>query len=346
MTWKTAREEQNRKQEGYSTMNSGSLPQTGPSDVPAQPQQWRQIEAWRQLLAECGLKASRGRVHGLRVATLRLQAELEYWVGARKPDIEAARVAKRWNKQAEKLRRALRLVRGADVYLAKLASLRVSLAGPGDYQPRCSRHCVSQIVDFESKLRRVRRSAAKKLMAAIEERRERLDRLSKEMEAALAPQMQMAADRAEGAVAGLIAGLDAEFPELNGDSLHLFRKRIKKVRYLADLCAAADSQAARQAAMLRKMQVAAGEWHDWDTLARKAERRLSGRNQGDDLVELLGTLAAEALQKALSLCRNYKALLLKHGAGQEAPRQAVVQKLPVQRAEPVAATENENTDCA
>jgi CHAD domain-containing protein len=326
-------------------MNLGSLPLNGLPGAARRPQRhekWqRQCESWRQLLGECGRKPSRRRVHTLRVATLRLQAELEYCLEQPRTPAPAGRAMKRWNKQGDKLRRALQPVREADVYLAKLAGLRVSLAAPEEIQTRCSRRCLGQMEKLERRLQRVRQAAAKKLMAEIEDRRERLIRLSHDMEAAL--ELQMPLRSGAGAVAGLIASLAVEFPEFGADRLHEFRKRVKKVRYLAELSAGADPQAARQAVALRQMQVAIGEWHDWQVLAQKAGRALRGRGKGNSLAELLETLTAESLQKALSLCRRLTARLVRQGQGNTASSPAP-QKLPVRRVEPIVAAAER--DCA
>ena len=278
------------------------------------------------------------------MATLRLQAELEYWQREHKPDNPAERSAKRWKNEGQKLRRALRPVREADVYLGKLASLRDSLAPPLDYQPRCSRKCMKQIDELEDRLTRMRGTAAKKLVGEIDGGRERLERLSQDMETALAAQMVPAVNTATEAASALIAGLAAELPALSADNLHAFRKRVKQARYLAELSAPGDPMAARQAAALGRMQTAAGEWHDWKVLAQKARRALRDRSKRSGLIELLETLAGESLQKALVLCRRLTVRLLRHGEVHETSQGPVPLKLPVRRAEPV--TVMGKRDCA
>jgi len=79
------------------TMNSFSHPPRQ-SQAAAQPDFRRQVEHG----VSCSFNAqkpSRKAVHSLRVATLRLQAGVEYWLRAQEPDAPAARAAKRWNKQ-------------------------------------------------------------------------------------------------------------------------------------------------------------------------------------------------------------------------------------------------------
>ncbi len=298
-----------------------------------------QVEAWRRLLAACGRKAGRRRVHELRVATLRLQAQLEHGLGALEAEAPAARAARRWNKQAGKLRRVLGPVRDADVYLGKLAGLHESAAGPGGARLHSSRILLRQIDALERRFARQRECAAKELMAEIADRRERLEQTSREMGAALAPQAPRMGGAGASAVRELLAGLAAEFPELSGDNLHEFRMRIKKVRYLAEIYAAADPQAGRQAAALRKMQVAAGTWHDWQTLAKKAGHLFRGREKEGGLAELLETLEEESLEKALGVCQRTMARLQKESAGDEASPQLLPQKIPAQGVESIAVAE-------
>jgi CHAD domain-containing protein len=243
---------------------------------------------------------------------LRLQAGVECWLRGQEPDAPGARAAKRWNKQGKKLRRTLNPVREADVSLAMLAGLRASTAGPPEGEPPCSRSCNRQIGELEAKLAEKRQAAAKRLIAGIEDRRKRLERLSTELEAALAPHTWGCS--AEDLRARIVA-LREEFPRLDAKSLRPFRKRIKKVRYLAEISAAADPLAGRQSATLKRMQSAVGEWHDWQGLAQLAGRTFRCRNTADGLAKLLEARAQESLRVALSLCRRTTAQLLKRNSG-------------------------------
>lgn len=303
---------QNRSQECYKSMNSASHPSRRQPIAAAQPEFRQQVEAWRQLLSQCGRKPSRKGVHGLRVATLRLQAGVEHWLRSQEPDAQATRAAKRWNKQGKKLRRVLNPAREADVSLGILAGLRASTAGPPEGQPHCGRSCLRQIGELEQKLMKRRQAAAKRLTAGIGDRRKRLERMSEELEASLA-------ERAWGCsgkeLLAMIAHLPEEFPELNAETLHPYRKRIKGLRYLAEISAAADPLAGRQAATLKRMQAAAGRWHDWQALAQEAERAFHGSTKAEGLSKLLEARAQESLKEALGLCRRATAQLLKRAAG-------------------------------
>jgi CHAD domain-containing protein len=292
-------------------MSSDSLPPGGPPAVSLQPEWHQQVEAWRNLLAQCARKPSRKRVHALRSLTLRLRLVLEHWLPGQVPDPAAARAFKRWNKQGKKLRRALQPVRDADVYLARLDGLRKSLQGTGDGEPQLSPRCLRQIDKLENRLRRQHQVGIDELMAVTDSRSKRLNQLSKEMELTLAPQMASMVPSTFPAALRIFAGLAAEFPSLDSANLHAYRKRLKQALYLAEISAAADPLAGQLATAFKRIHVAAGEWHDWQALALEAGRGRPGHAKQDGLVPVLESQAERALQRALGLCRRSTARFLK-----------------------------------
>ena len=316
-------------------MESASLPH-GRAPGNAAVLKWlRQIDVWRELLDACLRKPTRGRVHALRVATLRLQSDVRHWLDGCEHSDKCGRAAKRWSRQAEKLRRARGPARAVDVDLGRLGRLRETLAGPGGGRLHSSRRCLCQMDRLERRFRQQRRAAQKELVAEMTERRQRLRRTSLALEMALAPLQLQAVTASSARIREQLAALATEFPELSEDNLHAFRMRVKAVRYLADLSASTDAHAARQAAAMGRMQVAAGEWHDLKMLAKKAERELGNRESKGGLVELVDELASESLQKALALCRRTMAQLLKPEARQAAQPRAAVLKFPPRRVEPL-----------
>jgi len=318
-------------------MKIASLPRGHKPAYGAEPEWQRQIAAWRELLDECLGKPTRGRVHALRVATLRLLADIPHWLQGHEPEQKSARAGQRWSKQAEKLRKALQPVRTVDVDLAKLLALRAQLVGHGANPVRANRRCLRQLDKLARRFRQMRRSSEKDLIAELEDRRPRLRRTSLALERALAPLRLSAETATAETIRALLAALAAEFPELNEGNLHEYRMRVKAVRYQADLAARSDPGVARQAAAMGRMQVAAGEWHDLRMLARKASRELGKGSARGGLVELLEELAAESLQKALALCRRTTAQLLKAEAQKATQPRPAVLKFPPRRAEPEAA---------
>jgi CHAD domain-containing protein len=293
--------------------------------------QWlQQLTAWRRLLAQCGRKPSRKRVHALRVVTLRLQALLEFWLQAHKHDA-AAHAAKRWNKQAAKLRDALQPARSVEVCLSKFAELRrhaVNGAVRSVNGFASGPDCVRQIAEFERRFGQQRRVAEKELVEEIASRRARLERRSEEIENEMAGPIAQGETAVAAELQERIAGLAAEFPALSEDCLHEYRKRIKNLRYLAEFFAASDPRAAQQADDLRRMQTVIGEWRDWQLLAKKARRML--KDEGSALPELLEALKTKALRRAVRGCRRLQERLLQAGATAHVQRKKPVQAVAVE----------------
>jgi len=298
------------EQEGFRPMRTAPDPLGQKHDTPAQeaplrPMLPQQVEAWRELLGRSALNANRKRVRALRIATLRLQAKLEFWLQEQPPNSNSVRAVKRWMSQGKKLRRALQPVRDADVFLQKLTSLHSAEAGP-DALPR-SRSCLHEIDALKSILEQRRQSAAQTLLTEIEGRRQRLERRSREMEKVLESATPQAEDAAAKNAWQLFVGLNQEFKELDGSNLHAYRKGLKKVRYLAET--GADRDARRLAVSCKKMLTAAGNWHDCQLLAKETVRRLPRKGSG--LAEVLRAMTEDSLRRALAICRRSSARLLK-----------------------------------
>jgi CHAD domain-containing protein len=327
---------QNRLQDGSWPMNPGknsnSRTTSHPHASANQPEKVKKLTLWKRLLVRCGRKPTRKRVHDLRTVTLRIQAELEYRLQGEWMDEEVRRIAQRWCTQAEKLRGALAQVREADVWVAMLANLHEAVERPGGYSPRSNRGCVSQIEQLEEKIKQKRGSWEKMLIGKIEDRRKRLDKLSDELEQEVSLQ-QLEAEGA-GTIIDKLAKVAVEFPLLNADNLHEFRKSIKSVRYLAEIFGTNSPQAKKQAAMLKKMQTAVGTWHDWEALARRAQNAGGSKQSYADLAELLETLTAESLDKAIDVCERTTQRLLEQGIRNADSATDSLQKLPVRAVVP------------
>lgn len=278
-----------------------------------------QMEAWCELLARCGQKPGRKSVHALRVATLRLRAELEYCAPAMVEEPHA-RAVQRWLKHSKKLRRALGPVRQLDVYLDMLARLRRETKAAENGDLKRAQESLGAIYELQRSFKRRRQEAAKELETAIERRKRQLRRLAGKVESALAARPAVAGGCSSGGVAEQIAKLREEFSELNEQNLHAFRKRIKKVRYLAETVAHADPGAAHQTAALRRMTAAVGEWHDWQTLAAEARHAWTPSGEAHTMIQLLQAKAARSLAQGLALCQRSMARQLGDAANQESSR--------------------------
>ncbi len=278
----------------------------------SQPNWHQQLERWRTFIAQCARKPSRRSVHALRSLTLRLQVGIEYSLRKRAANSAAARAFQRWSKEGKKLRKALAPVRNADVHLARLNSLRNTNKGASEGKKQLSPRCIREIGKLEDQLRRQRKSGINKLIAAIDARSKRLNRLSKELEAALTPHMPSRAHSTAPEALRIFTELTSEHPKLDAENLHEYRKRLKQARYLAEISSAADPVAKRLAAAFRRIHYAAGEWHDWQELASKADRILPSHGKEDGLIPVLESLAKKALQRTRVQCRRTAARFLKN----------------------------------
>jgi len=271
------------------------------------------IAEWRQLLEHCGSKPTRKRVHALRVITLRLQAEFEHDLADLPHASHQAQAILGFGRQAEKLRRALGPVRELDVWMGKLRALRASLSHTSDYVPRSTYECVRGIERLEDRLKRKRGSAEKKLASEIAKRDERLAKAGEQIESALAEYIFAEEPGIAAELATRFQAVRAEFPSLDEENLHEFRKRIKTVRYLAEMRAPTNHACAQIAAQMKKLQSAIGEWHDWQALVDEARRGKPAKNK--PLAELLESLTAESFESALSTVDTVTARLSGAGEG-------------------------------
>ena len=285
-------------------MNPASLPVGVPPDVSLQPEWQHQVEAWRELITRCARKPSRKRVHALRRLTLRLHVAMKHRLQEPAGDSSAAHAFKGWKKEAKKLRRALGPVRDADVYMARLDGLRNPAGGEHGGKPELSQRCLHEIDKLKARLEAERQAGAEKLVSVLAAHCKRLSRLSLEMEEALASGMPTKPLSTAKAALKMFADVTSKFPALDATNLHAYRKRLKQALYLAEISASTDPLAKRLAAAFRKIHLAAGEWHDWQTLEQEAVRTLPRRGRKDGVAPVLAALAQGSLKRAVGLCHH------------------------------------------
>ena len=294
--------------------------------IPLQPEWLRRLEAWRGLLARCTLRPSRKNVHALRSQTLRLRVALQQRLQERGADSAAADAFRRWIKEGKKLRKALEPVRDADVYLARLSSLRSRLQGTQDGATQPNPRCLREMSKLEARLKRQRQRGIGELAVVIEARGKRINRISREIEATLQPRLPSKVHSTVPEALRIFTELTRDFPNLDAGNLHEYRKRLKQARYLVEISATTDSLAKRLAAAFRRIHNAAGEWHDWQALVLEAGRILPGHGKQDGLLSVLEAMAEKALHRALGQCRRSTTRLLKNGGETRTlpPRKPVV----------------------
>jgi len=239
-----------------------------------------------------------------------------------------------FGKFAEKLRDALGTVRELDVWIGKLRALRDSLSATPEYVPRSARETARQIERLELRLAKKRERAGVKLVSEIGKRKVGLLQAARDLEKVSGQQAHEADVARASKLLRDFAAIVADFPVLDEENLHDFRKRIKKVRYVAELHAA-DPQCADIAKHVKKAQDAIGEWHDWQILARTAGH---GKHAKDvEAAELLSSLTAEAYEAAVATCHS----VLRRMSDLEREKRVEigpVRKVPVRREVPSSGT--------
>ena len=285
------------------------------------------VEAWRELLDDCKRKPTKKRVHALRVVTLRIQAELEHELGELPHASHQAQAMLQFGKVAEKLRAVLAPVREFDVWIGKLQRLRASLTRTAGYVPRSTLKCIGEIERLEERLKKRRRSAAQKLATQIAKRSKDLIKAGDDIEELTSNRLQGGDSHAVDNILQQFVAVAADFPAFDEGNLHEFRKRIKKVRYLAEIHQSGHAACGLIAAQLKKAQAAIGEWHDWQVLAHSAHHGRHGKNL--ELRGLLESLAAERFEEAIATCHGTKARIAAMQSGTAQASNGFRRKPPV-----------------
>ena len=310
-------------------MNFDLISSNGPVKSSAEPAWLKQFEEWRGLLTKCHENPNRKRVHSLRVATLRLKAEIDFWLLDKDASGRADNTAKNWKKQANKIRKALGSVRNNDVHIEILRKLRAADESSGDESPLIEQR-KREIAKLEHRFRTRRESAKKELLSELDRRRERLERTSRELEDEMGLRKAWSNHDRTRLIRGMIAGLASELKTLNASTMHEFRKRAKTARYLADVSARTDPYAKRQALLLKQMLTSVGGWHDLQTLRAEAQEALGTT---DGLAKVLEELERESFQNALESSRRITPQLLYQGSRNGVSKETTPPKKPVRRAE-------------
>jgi CHAD domain-containing protein len=256
-----------------------------------------QLGAWRRLVDFCGRKPTRKRVHALRVITLRVQAEMDLDLAELPRASHQAQAILEFGRQGERLRKVLGPVRELDVWIGKMQGLREALAESTGYLPKSTRACIRQIERLELRLKEQRKQSEKKLILAIGKRKDNFNEAAEEIDRTVHLHAHETDAAAEKMIRARFADVARDFPVFDEVNVHDFRKRIKMVRYLAEIHSS-DSACAQIAAQMKKLQSVIGEWHDWQVLGEDVREK----HRMKDLAELLQTIAAESLEMALTTC--------------------------------------------
>jgi CHAD domain-containing protein len=244
------------------------------------------VKASRQL-TKSAAKGQPRNVHRLRTSIRRLEAILE------ELSPEMSRNQRKLLKLLVRLRRRAGKVRDIDVHVAALRSLKVS------DEPGRKTQILSTLADLRS-------AREKKLLKvfdqlSVREIRKRLKRAERDLK--LPDDFPSPLTVASHS----FARLAAENQTLTEASLHHYRIRGKRARYVAEL--AGDDLAAQAfVKQLKRMQDVLGEWHDWLTLTESvAELTMTGNNS--PLIAALKNITRAKFHEAINVVAETKIAL-------------------------------------
>jgi CHAD domain-containing protein len=224
------------------------------------------------------------KVHSLRTQTRRLEAAVASLALHREKE------SRRLLKLITPVRKAAGKVRDMDVLIGDALTLSQN---PGS-------EAVVRLVEHLAKMRvRHARKLRDVIGTRLGEIRQRLKQSSRLMRSKLKD--SSGAPDAETAPLVVITELN-RWPDLNEGNLHLFRIRIKELRYMLQLSEPADGKLVD---FLGEVKDTIGEWHDWVELLRIAGKVLDSQEDRPVLAEI-ERVGNEKLQVALTAANRLR----------------------------------------
>jgi CHAD domain-containing protein len=224
-------------------------------------------------------------VHSLRTHTRRLEASIAAVA------LERQKNTRRLIKLIKPVRKAAGEVRDMDVLIGNL----LTLCGDQGGEPavRLVEHLSRMRVKNAQRLHKIVRTKGQSIRRRITQSarliRKKLKNDNPMPESEAAPQI-------------LITEL-SHWPGLNTDNLHLFRIRLKELRYMLQVHERADT---KLVTMLGEAKDAIGEWHDWVELEKIARRVLDPQSEGG-LIKRIEQTRDEKLQIAMDAAARVRA---------------------------------------
>jgi CHAD domain-containing protein len=223
-------------------------------------------------------------VHSLRTQTRRLEATVAALV------LDREKEPRRLIKLITPVRKAAGKVRDMDVLIGDVLTL--------------SGHQGSEaVVRLVEHLARMRVKAARKLRGVVSAQQKEARRRLKQSWKLIRRKLNDDAAAVNGDAAPQILITELRhWPDLNADNLHIFRIRIKELRYMLQLSLQADGKLVDT---LSEVKDSIGEWHDWVELLKIAQKVLDPREDREVLKDI-ETIAAEKLQRAMMVANQLR----------------------------------------
>jgi len=223
-------------------------------------------------------------VHSLRTQSRRLEATVAALV------LDREKKSRRLIKAITPVRKAAGKVRDMDVLIADVLAL--SQRHRSDALVRLVEHLAKMRVKSARKLSDMvsaqQREARKRLKQSSKLIRKKLENESETMSGEAAPQI-------------LMTEL-SHWPKLDVRNLHLFRIRIKELRYMLQLSPQADGKLVDA---LGDVKDAIGDWHDWVELLKIARKVLDSRSDSE-VRQRIDETGRGKLQRALTAANQLR----------------------------------------
>jgi len=230
-------------------------------------------------LARVSSKQNAGRVHRFRSAARRLETLLEELLPKQK------HAQRKLLKALGRIRKRAGKLRDLDVQLLALRSLKIP------QEPRRKSQLMNSLIELRAENEKKLRKALNK--EDVHEIQKRLKRAARDVKSATVSDPLAVARKMLG---------QPPHPDARGtlteDLLHHYRIIGKRARYIAEL-APASAEATEFVAQLKRMQDAAGAWHDWFTLTHTAAKRLGDVHESS-LVAALHNLTGAKFRNAVT----------------------------------------------
>lgn len=242
-------------------------------------------------LVKVSSKQNAESVHRFRSAARRLETLLEELL----PKQERAQ--HKLLKALGRIRKRAGKLRDLDVQLAALRSLKIP------QEPRRKSQLMNSLIELHAQHEKKLRKALNK--EDVREIRKRLKRAAKDLRSATVGEPLVVARK----MLGQPPQADAR-GALTEDLLHHYRIIGKRARYLAEL-APPSAEATEFIAQLKRMQDAAGDWHDWFTLTHTAAKRLGDVHESS-LVAALHNVTGAKFRNAVTALSTMRAAQTPH----------------------------------
>lgn len=245
-------------------------------------------------LVKVSSKQNAESVHRFRSTARRLETLLEELL----PKQE--RAYRKLLKALGRIRKRAGKLRDLDVQLAALRSLKIP------QEPRRKSQLMNSLIELRAEHEKKLRKALNK--EAVREILKRLKRAARDVKSAEVGDPLAVARK----MLGQPPHADSR-GTLTEDLLHHYRIIGKRARYIAEL-APPSAQATEFIAQLKRMQDAAGDWHDWFTLTHTAAKRLGDVHESS-LVAALHNVTGAKFRNAVTALATLRAVQTPHKPG-------------------------------